>query len=449
MKIYLEARNLAEEGFLSLRNIIKNADLDKQDFLFGANNSITGEITDPLPLIEDLGDTVPFLNFLGMTDIAEREIQFIKKRFNKNFSFINKRNKRLGNAFLYGYDYTDLILGLNEWLEISNDPEIKILAISLINEWKKRFIIFNSTRGVSIRYFNIALPFSSLNDINMFPELLLSYQIYSNHSQNIGIAINTVNQWINLNEFKKNKLFPTFSYELSFGKYLGPYFKKILKHLKPNSIKYKLFKENTNLIFSLLKVYEETRGIEYLNAFDLWIDGINEKLKDTSSGGYKECWDELENIYPITAANFQIIEIMIQAYILTKNKKYLNIAKNLADFWINNLSPIGLVPEIINNDDWFSIADSQTDFSVALIKLSEIANDEQYLSAAMKIANGVLDYHYKKYGMANEVNWKTGKLCEEISKTKFLTLSSKIWIALNNSGSIFRNKALSKLLGDR
>jgi uncharacterized protein YyaL (SSP411 family) len=140
---------------------------------------------------------------------------------------------------------------------------------------------------------------------------------------------------------------------------------------------------------------------------------------------------------------------MIQAYILTKNKKYLNIAKNLADFWINNLSPIGLVPEIINNDDWFSIADSQTDFSVALIKLSEIANDEQYLSAAMKIANGVLDYHYKKYGMANEVNWKTGKLCEEISKTKFLTLSSKIWIALNNSGSIFRNKALSKLLGDR
>jgi hypothetical protein len=96
-----------------------------------------------------------------------------------------------------------------------------------------------------------------------------------------------------------------------------------------------------------------------------------------------------------------------------------------------------------------SLSDLQTDMSVALLKLSEVSKEQKYADAAKRCLRAYSQLHFGPYGLFDAVDVDTGAPLDTTSKTKFLALSIKAWIALKNFGTLTTSPNLRQLLADR
>ena len=172
----------------------------------------------------------------------------------------------------------------------------------------------------------------------------------------------------------------------------------------------------------------------------------------------------------IERANQAAIEVLLDIYNLTKNKKVLNLTVNIVNSWVNLAGKTGLIPEMpfsVNLKGLSSIIvnqsmkrgktsrlDSQTDFGIILLKLYELTGNEHFKTASEKIFNSIFTYHFSDKGIFEFVNVETGSNVNssQIIETKMLTLLMKfplLKLELSKGKKIFEDKLLRDVLRDR
>ena len=418
-------------------------------------NARTGEITNSHPILEDLGDVLPFLWYCDGKETAKFEFENAKRLLSQDLMYQNPQCDR--DWMVYTYDWTDLLHGLIEYHRLAADSEAIDLANTLFSAWEQKFTKNNIVFGRGIKFGHIVLPIplSTLNDVGMFPELILNFgRCFSDErsKQLKKLACSIVDQWLCDPITKQTGLFPTVLSPVISAIGIFRWFcaKSVYELTRKRSDSVILFKHNTNAIASVLAVFKETGSKRYADAIRHWSEGLSKYLLQDNGTICTEWRIKDGVIKEATSVNFQVVDLMCDIAQSTREQCYLEIARKVANTWISMRGKTGLIPhQNFGTRKGQGLSDMQTDFSVALVKLSVLTGDAIYSEAAEEIMSAVRRHLYMECGMATWVDTDTGTVIDSECKTKFHVLSLKGWLALEHKDKIYIDNEFTEMLGDR
>ncbi len=214
-------------------------------------------------------------------------------------------------------------------------------------------------------------------------------------------------------------------------------------------------KENTNMIYGLLRLYEisgeewvRDMALKCLKGLELFRDseGTYQKVFDTKR-------DSISNNKVSITQNHMVLGALIDAYIILKDKEYLKSAEKCADFWIRTQSENGLFMSCKKNQEKWNQCDidSHSDFIVVLSRLHGLTGKEKYIKSIRK-AVGAIGLFRSNRVFYKIADYKTGNILHRINELKFLggTLKGLLsaYTVLNNVKKIDK-ETLRLLLRDR
>jgi len=443
MESEVDKQYLKEIAHKIIQQTIKDY-TNSHGLLISLGNSLTGEIIQSTPIIEDLGDYLPFLLYFGYNEFSKRQVSLAINKLDGNCLYSDPRHPR-SKFIVDGYGNTDLILGFLEYYKQTGDKSVLNIIESSIESWYKLLTKDGFTYMGYIKKIHLPIPLISTKHGGMYGEILVDLFEISKNQKYIDMANNIMKKWITIPFFKRNGLFPNL--------YLYPFTTNILKvipRIRRGSKQVRFFKENTNLVFSLLALYRITKENRFKKAIYYWIDNVKRKLARPDGGVYTQ-WSPNDKATDINLFNFQLIEILCDASCIFNDSSLLSFSTRVADFWLKHQSArAGLFPNKINSNNHYDYLDCETDMAIALLKLSELTNKEKYRISSQECFQGILKYHMKPKGLALVVDYRNGTLIEPICKIKFNMLFLKLIIAfLNNDKKIYSTEWLFKLLRDR
>ena len=415
----------------------------------------TGAPLDTSPIFEDFGDVAPFLWLIGRQDLANAEFEALKGALAADPVHVNPW--RRSQWMISTYAWTDLMLGLLDHHRLAHSREALELADSVLAIWLGRFCRKGVAygRGVKIGSRVVPLPFSTLIDIGMLPELLVNRACIDPRHRDANLlqhAHDIVGGWIADCFFERNGLFPNIFVDApKRGGGMQRLFGAVAVGVKPEKAAVAtLFKHNTNALASVLSVWKATGDEALLDAIAKWTDSCHSLLAD-DTGMIAMQWQEGVGIVEGPRDNnFQVVDLMCDVAHATGQERYLDMARSVADPWLARRSALGLIPHQLRGSySGRAMSDSQTDFSVALLKLERLTGEGRYGQAATDIMDSVARHMYKRCGMVNWVALETGQTIDNVCKTKFFVLSVKAWLALANRERIYSDERFTELLSDR
>jgi len=387
------------------------------------------------PLAEDFGDYIPFLAYLGEKEFCMSNLKMIEKSLNDGFYYnVHFSAKRWFGKYIFSVEYnTDLLLGLVELYRILGFHEALEIAKKMINSLEKFCIKENQIYSILIPPMKKSLPIMR-GLTGVYIELLVDMYKLTLNERYLKIAESLSIGFIEMKFFKKHGLFPK-SYLLKFN-FLNLFWKssKIVR----------IFKENTSIINGLLAVYGETNNVKLKHAILSWAENVKEKLISDENivyGIYDVSKDK--KYEPALTFNFPIIDLFCDCYKIFKDKMYLETSKNIADFWLQNQSRIGLFPLYPNRRETYQ--DTITDMIISLFKLHECCGKKKYLNSALRALKGMLEYHVLNIS----VDVFSGQPLINKTKNKYVALLLKPVIYYSSGKKIYEDETLFKILRDR
>jgi len=408
-------------------------------------------------MIEDLGDTMPFLFWAGQnldfkySEIADNASKFFIKKFQQNDGFFTTEPKF---GFIYNFDkMTDISLGLNLMYLLTNnhvhlDASKKLFdAIGKFTDGFIPYLYF-----VSLRF---GLNFSS-GKFGLYIEELCNLYNFTGDRKYLKIAKNISLFWINNKYFKENGLFP-FVVKSKFIKDLvNILFRKKFGFNIDSAMS---SKANTNLVYGLNALYKITKDMEIYTALQKWHSGVRSKF--LCEDGSLFCLYDKKSSHKFLGCDHAVADCFLELYISTKEKKFLEDAEKIANFWIKKQNRSGLVQQGVegykvcadpnmeygNNPQYFRL-DPQVDFFVVLIKLYKLTKKKIYYVKSLKLLNGICKYHNFNSGFVNILDENKNKL-SYIIETKFLFLVLKALMFGNYKDRIYKDSTIRLLMRDR
>ncbi|HEC35043.1 MAG TPA: hypothetical protein ENI39_00740 [Anaerolineae bacterium] len=422
---------------------LKEYYLNTEGVFVGAIDCLSGRKLDVQPIHEDLGDVVPFCLYYGETELARRQVNAALEAI-RDWRFSNPRRPQWWK--LDAYDWSDLLWGLIDWAESNSDRGIWKEIELLFERWNKTFVLPNGRAvGIAVKFpIPFPLPIAMLRSVGMYPELLVRWYRITRQEKYLRWAREIADQWLSDPFYQEFGLFPIASIgNVTTLKLICPL---LVSCQKDRLYKVRVFKDNTNFVASLFALYEETRDRQIATEIARWLQQVSSRLVDDDGGVHME-WVPGGELGRVESSSFQIIDLMCDIHRLLDSSDALALASRVADFWLSQQGATGLFPYYAG--ETATSSDTQTDMSVALLKLAELSEEEKYYEAALKGLQGIAKFHYYPFGMANSVDINSGKVLDTVSKTKFYALSLKGWIALENYGRLFQEATFHDLLADR
>ena len=368
-----------------------------------------GVIIDHEPLIADFGDILPFLNFFGLSQFATTQIQTAK-----NFLWhgLYKTNNRV-NLF----NNHDWLLGLLDLYRQQNDVEYLNMAEEAAQTlikvfFKKGFLLDEPYSIHSFRSFvGRALPFNG-----GYIELWIELYQYTKKEIYLDAAHKLARTWTNTSFFKKYGLFERRQSVRSAA--LSTFINK------KTGVRVQLFKDNTNMAWSLLSLYNVSKENYIKESLDKWINGFESLLLNDGQvylniNGKMQPWD-----ISLKAA-FSSIDLFCD--IITakdfNNEKLIKISNTIADYWISLRWNNGLFPE--NSEADVDHLDANVDMSVALSRLCLLTDNHYYWQVAQQCKESLLKAHVTPYGYCMAVD-KNGNIKDDRIIIKYQSLLTKL-----------------------
>lgn len=404
------------------------------------------------PIVEDLGDYIPFLAYYGEEEFCKKQIEISKTRMKYGMfcGDIYPKLRKFRRYMIVPEFNTDALLGLIEFYRLTENEIALETAETIIKSLNKHFVKNGYIYSLFLTGLKINVPF--VRGMNgLYVELLTDLYDITKDEKYIEIAENLAKAWINLDFFKKNKLFPN-SYFVK-AKYLN----KLWRDAK----KVTIFKHNTSIVNGLLSLYKKIKEEKLLKAIDQWIFTIKKRFFVNTIYGKLNIKNKTIS-EPLLKYSFSMIDILSYAYHLTKNSNYLDFAEDIASFWIKKKSKIYLFPQ--SPDKRETLLDSITDFSISLFRLNELTGKKFYREIGIKTVKANMKYHsyqptkHSEFiggepcflpAFVDSVDYKTGKPSTKRIKPKFIALMLKPIIYLESDEKIYNNENIFKLMRDR
>ena len=364
-----------------------------------------GLVTDDEPLIPDAGDVLPYLCLCDKHDIAISQI-LRATPYLQNGAYV--RDGRIPAFFNH-----DWLIGLVEVFAFTHDDLVLRLACDAADTlWSRlRFNGVLLNENVNWRSWRSWLlradPFTG-----GFIEPLVDLSQFANTDRYLAIAHEMGTTWVRRGAYDNRACFHRLSPFTVFG---------------PPPVT--LFKENTNLVFGLLRLWAATFDAEIRAGLERWLLGFEREF-------FNDGAVPLTNARPPCPANlkaaFASIDVLcdyMEGGIAVE--KAHRLACRIADFWLGQQWENGLFPISVGvNQDHL---DANTDIVVALSRLAVMSGNRAYREAAERCASSLLRLHASPYGYVLAVNPNNETVDDRIIVkyqallVKLMLLSSGTW----------------------
>ena len=405
------------------------------------------------PMIEDFGDFFPFIFWAGKQKWAWQVSKDVLKEYQTEDGLFK-------TGTIYDADkMSDIVVGLQLMGELTKDPSYVYATKRVFDGLKKKMI----TRKGYVIYKKTPLfnyPLSSGKFAGIYIEE--AAKLHETEGEYLKLSQHMASPWIQNKFSEKYGLFP-----FACTSFLKPLLNTLFK--RETSFDFDTFmlaKSNTNLIFGLTRLYKNNKNATLKKVLCKWY----RSLPILENKTINTLWAPKKNLrLCCLETNIAAIDALIDITLATGEQESLKLAESVSQAWIGYQNKTGLideVPQVINTgklskkmvnfsmkNKHISRLDSQTDFSVVLLKLWDLTENQTYLTSAKKIIDGIIKYHKFEDGYVEFVNTKTGSHeNSKVIETKFLSLLIKAFMTMhecNNDRKIYKNKLLIELVRDR
>lgn len=392
------------------------------------------------PDVPELGDYIPFLAYFGETNWVDSQIDQARESLLEPAPPSKREDTLVGLLEYHRLRKNDAVLGLTErYLDYLFTTHVRDDRIVTPRIWgiqeKANFARYNHDQGTIRTAARIAdpvlsiakgwqvPPYVALARNGIFVELLVDTYAHTGNVNHLERAKRLADRWIQTEEFQTYGLFPT---EPSI----------------PGRKRYaQLFKGNTAVANGLIALVDETGEDRFKNALQQWVQSVHERCVDGPVYGIYE-FETGRRSRPELFFAFSTIDALCYATVVTNDDRYLDVAVDIAEYWLPKQKDTGLFPLHPGAD--YSHQDAMTDFSISLWRLFELTGVKKYRRRSREAMRGLFNYH--RFSLNANIN--TGEPVDETVTPRFVTLMAKTIILLQE-GSIYDDWDIFKLLRDR
>ncbi len=382
----------------------------------------------------DLGDYLPFLILSGASrkyiqnQIELTKISFQKepligssvphymRRFSEN-EYIKKFLLNIGNEVSLAFSYSDFLFGLILIHRIDKSFNTLDFALDTTKYLEKSFLGENGWLyyAKNISSGSCHKIIDSNNDF--FSELYCELFDLTKDQKYVDNAKVMITASLDSYMFKKYGVVSAITQVDGFlSRFI---YKKLMR-------KFILAKNNSSFAESLLAIYKSTNDKNYLDYYYKWVYSVV-KLK-TLHQSTPFSWDYNSNKITTNLKNYALIDCLLNGYLVT-NDDYLLEQAELVIMetlkWQDQETK--LIKE--NNNSDISFFDSNTDFSVSLVKFAHLSKKEFYFDTAKIIANAQIKYHKTSLGYSTYYFFSKRK-CSDYVSTRYTSLFLKLLLVI-------------------
>ena len=383
------------------------------------------------PVIGDFGDILPFLWHFGMQDFVDSQLKRAHKRLRDGLYVRDGRIRLFLNH--------DWLLGLLDIYRQTHDEEIlklaRLGAVNIANGYFCNDILIDELphKRDWMTYLAPASPFNG-----GYIELWVDLHKYTNDEKYLVWARRLASGWIDSQSFKEHGVFSrVFSARFPLiSIFLG----------RIATLKSRLFKDNTNLVWGILSLYKATGEIRWKNALEHWVAGFEKSffnegkvnlMVNASMSGYEAS---------IKAA-FSSMDLLCDLHWENiEQERTLKLATAIADYWLSQQWTNGLFPEVPGGDT--DHLDANVDLVVALAKLYDLTRKQNYLEALTLCRQSILSLHATDVGYCLAVD-RAGLPSDSRIIVKYQGLVMKLAILPDNPIGLMSDLETMELLRDR
>lgn len=393
--------------------------------------------------IKDLGDYVPFFLYFGYKDFCRQHLSDIVSYTSSGI--LPPQSKLLRIPVSSTYDHSDFILGLLDYLEVENDPEIEACMHKVVD--KVNAVYFNSSLPSSFycSLFNRAIPLFDTKD-GMFIELFVDlYKKYGDETF-LSYAEQLFNTMISIPSYRELGLWPSLiCHDTWVGRCMGK-----IGNVRRQTSTVRLMKNNTNTLYGFLSLFQQTHSEEIKAHILNWVETVMDTMVNDTGMAYNFAVMDGGSLSPYEAnltIAFTLIDLFCDCAFFLKETRCLQYAEKIAGFWMGQQGKTGLFP--LHPQKKESYLDSETDMIVALWKLGELSGNRAYFDSSIQAFQGLLNHHKGDRGYYLQVDIESGECTNPMYKTKFIALMLKAFILFSENTQIYQNTFLFNLLRDR
>lgn len=389
-----------------------------------------GGIVDPTPLIADFGDVLPFLARLGRVDFVERQIALARPHLSDAL-FRHRGRVRL-------FDNHDWLLGLLELHQATGDAGFLALARSGATTIVDTLFVDDYLIDGTIEWRDPRtwlMPASPFN--GGFIELWLELHAATGDPRFLEASTRLAARWARSDGFVATGVFHRVlcSWSPGLGRLVAP----------ATTSSARLFKDNTNFVWSLLDLFQATGDARWREVIDRWIEGFRRHFLNDG-----DVWLWLDrhgagHEVSLKAA-FSTIDLLCDLHAAGVSDGALDLAETIARRWSAHQWPNGLFPETptATRDH----LDANVDMAIALLKLAGHSGREAHAERARAAAQAVVAHHRSPLGLVQAVG-RDGAVQDGRIIVKYQGLALKLAIAPDRAEDLLSDPALLKLLRDR
>jgi hypothetical protein len=346
-----------------------------------------GNITNSEPLIADFGDVLPFLYYFGQEEFALEQV-----RRAKPFLWHGLYSR---NGLIQAFYNHDWLLGLLELYQLSNEAWLLDMATEGVETLYrclgyKNVILDSRPNWRSWRnWLPRANPFNG-GYIEIWVEL---YKCTGDHKY-LEQARALAQAWIRTPFFERHGLFRRIEI-VGLDRVSN-----IMARFSQGGL-VQLFKDNTNLVYGLLALFQQTGETCWLDALERWVEAFTHYFWNN---GNVYLWldRDLNGHEPHLKASFSALDLLCDLHHAgVGGKGPLQLAKAIGDFWLEQQWPSGLFPE--KPGATIDHLDANVDMIVALTKLSYLVDNQDYEESARRCQSALLELHSSPYGYVQAV----------------------------------------------
>jgi hypothetical protein len=410
-------------------------DLIEQRYVGGAKILVTelngdGVITDPEPLVADFGDVLPFLQRYGRNDFAREQMLQTGPYLTGGLYRSGGRLKLFSNH--------DWLLGLLELhratgdvalLEAARTGSLTIIETMFVGD----LLIDEPIVGSDPRTW--AARANAFN--GGYIELWLELYDLTGDPAFLSASVRLAEGWVATAGFRKYGL---------FCRVLSAHSDILGALLKPASnLSVLLFKDNTNMVWSLAALEHRTKDGRWKGVIDRWLTGFETLMLN---GG--DVWLQLDRNMQgrevSLKAAFATIDLLCDLAAEGLSDRSLAVAQVIADRWLTRQWDNGLFPEHPDGDR--DHLDANVDMAIALQKLAGLTGRPEYAEAAGRAAQAVPALHATPYGLCLAVG-PDGAVVRDKITVKYQALALKLALAPADPKALLADADLMSLLRDR
>lgn len=392
--------------------------------------SSRGEITNAEPIIADFGDILPFLIHFGRDAFVSQQLRLARPLLMGGLYAQDGRVRLFSNH--------DWLLGLLELHRMTGEPELLQAAAeagkSLISSFFVGDLLVDE-RLVLADPRTWPAPASPFN--GGYIELWLELYEATGEAAFLDASRRLANGWASSATFKRHGV---------FARRLSARSRLLDDLLQPlSALRARLFKDNTNLLWSLSTLYQVTGEPRWLEVIDRWLEGFEQRFLNE---GDVHLWLDrnFQGRDPSLKAAFATIDLLCDLKIDHDHPRVLPLARRIADRWLEHQWSNGLFPEVPGGDR--DHLDANVDMAVALTKLSALTGHAAYLEAAVRVASGVIAHHETELGLVLAVDSRGAVVSDRII-VKYQSLALKLALTPTSPSRLLADKGLLALLRDR